>query len=353
MLKPNTALILGAAMSAEVGMPLGEGLKGQIADVLPRQQFGDDHVRDALFTHGDFARNVAACNAIRSALPKAASIDNLIEHRGHDRDFKHCAKVGIVAAILHAERKSDVYRAPRQTTGSVEIRNELTGEVRDTTYAHLFRLIVGNASVRDLAAAIGRVQVINFNYDRCLEHYFHDWLVGYSGLDQAQAWNLVDQLQVVRPYGGIGRLARLENMPSRPAVPFGAILAGLDLNGLADNILTFSEERGSEIDARVKQMCSTAEQVIFLGCAYHPQNLKLLKAEVARPRRFYGTCYTPPPQDKLSQPSLESFCAPTRHSFETALQAWPSQGATTTQFEPLTCRQLVAKYAPLWIDQGA
>lgn len=39
MLKPNTALILGAAMSAEVGMPLGKGLKGKIADVLPREQY--------------------------------------------------------------------------------------------------------------------------------------------------------------------------------------------------------------------------------------------------------------------------------------------------------------------------
>jgi hypothetical protein len=347
MFKKDTVLVLGAAVSHEVGMPLGADLKSNILDVLPSQQAGDDFVRSALFLQQDMRLNGAACTKIRVALPKAASIDNLIEHRGSDLAFRHCAKVGIFAAIVKAEARCSVYRKPGQALGSV-------GPAA-CTYEALFRLVVGNASVDKLEDAVRRVRIINFNYDRCLEHFFHDWLMGYSGLEPGEAWRIVDALHVVRPYGSIGTLPRVGGTDAT-AVPFGANLEGLDLNALAENILTFSEERAAHIDDQVKAIMASSVQLIFLGCAFHPQNIRLLRPQVASWKWVFGTSYLVPPLDGLSTPSLESFSAPTGKAFSEAVESWP---ATKPQveavrrkpcFEPLTCLQLTTKYAVEWAE---
>ncbi len=346
MFKKNTLLVLGAAVSHEVGMPLGSGLKKCILDALPSQNAGDRFVRGTLYEGPDFATNLRACDEIRTALPKAVSIDNLVEHRSGDAAFLRCAKVGIVAAILKSEAQSLVYRAEGATVGSI-----LTAD--PSTYEALFQIIVARASVGGLEDAVRSVRVVNFNYDRCLEHYFHDWLVGYSGLDHSHAWRVVEALPVVRPYGTVGPLAKMSGRSSKP-VPFGARLEGLNLNELAGNILTFSEERASETDDRVREYVELSEQIIFLGCAYHPQNLALLRPNRSSWNTAYGTCYIVPPEDKMSHPNLDTFSAPTAAAFTKAIQGWPVDNALIQAkqriplFEPLTCLQLTEKYRVEW-----
>ena len=325
-------------------MPLGAALKEKIAGVLPHQNGGDDFVRHVLFVDGDLNVNSRACLAIRTSLPKASSIDSLIEHRGHDDAFKYCAKVGIVAAIMLSEHRSGLHRPRGSPLGTIS--------AEECTYAAIFRMIVGNSSVRELPEAIRRVGIVNFNYDRCLEHYFHDWLIGYSGLDSSEAWNLVDQLVVVRPYGWIGALPGMQR-GRRESVAFGAGLDGLEMGLLSKNILTFSEERASDVDEKLGGLTGDAHQVIFLGCAYHPQNLSLVRPKTSQARRIYGTCYVVPPTDKRSEPSLESFSAPTRDAFTQSVD-WPADSRTQQlrriQFEPLTCQQFTAKYGAEWTE---
>lgn len=337
MFKPGTVIVLGAAVSNEVGLPLGAGLKTKIAGILPSEGSGDDYVRGALFNDGGLDANVPAVRGILSALPRAASIDNLIEHRGLDPAFKHCAKVGIVASILQGERQSRLF----SKSGNLA--------AEDTTYADLFRIIVGNASVAALPDALSRVSFINFNYDRCLEHYLFDWLKGYSGLAASEASRLVGNLTVVRPYGTVGPLPQSES----EGVHFGQDLGRVDLNALAANILTFSEERKSGVDTAVRSIMREARQLIFLGCAYHPQNMKLLTPDYIPFEETYGTCYAPPPADDHSRPSLEGFAGPMIEAFQGTIYRWPApdgyQGGRRVRFEALTSRQLVAKYAAEWI----
>lgn len=335
MFKAGTVFILGAAVSAEVGLPLGWGLKSKINDLLPTPSGGgDDYVRATLLNRFGVDEGMAAAAALARALPRAASIDNLVEHRGANNAFKSCAKIGIAAAILNGERTSRLYRGPSKPFGSIE--------AEDTTYADIFRLMVGNAGTNQLADAISRVSFINFNYDRCLEFFLIDWLVGYSGLEPKDAVRLVDGLKVVRPYGSLGTAG------------FGQELRRVDLGGVAENILTFSEERGSAVDLEVHEVMAKAEQLIFLGCAYHPQNLRLLRPEWCRFGYAYGTCYMPPPQDPLalSVPSLSEFATPTAMAFEHELRHWsrhPHDSLWNVVFQSLTAKQLVAKYAAEWI----
>jgi hypothetical protein len=241
--------------------------------------------------------------------------------------------MAIVAAILNGERGSKLYRKAGQTPGSLDAEK--------TTYADLFRILVGSARSDQLGEALARVAFVNFNYDRCLEHFLTDWLIGYSGLTTKDAAKLVQTLRVVRPYGSTGD------------VPFGAAVDGaLPLAKLSDNILTFSEERGGAVDDEVSGLLAAAAQVIFLGCAYHPQNMKLLRPDHTQFAEAYGTCYMPPPADPdgLSRPSLDTFGGPTGQQFDRALRAWPRPDGSAPKitFQPLTCRQLVAKYAAAW-----
>jgi hypothetical protein len=347
MFKKNTVIVLGAAVSHEVGLPLGWGLKNRILEILPDQQSGNEYVRQALFMQQNVNVNAPACREIRRALPKAASIDNLIEHRGDDPAFTHCSKVGIIAAIVEGERASDLYRPEGATLGTIS--------AEQTSYADLFRIMVGSASRAKLPQALRRVKFINFNYDRCLEHYLFDWLIGYSGLNPVEAAHLVsNELKVVRPYGSIGRLPIGLPQAASTDVAFGADLRELDLNGLAENILTFSEERGSDVDVAVKQMMTEADQLIVLGCAFHPQNIALLEPPTSRFRNAYGTCYVIPPKDPEghSSPDLDRFALPTAKAFHAAFEnmkladGWI--GIRNLTFEALTTKQLIAKFAPRW-----
>jgi hypothetical protein len=351
MLKRDTVIVLGAAVSNEVGLPLGWDLKQRISEVLPHQGSGREQVREALFEQRPLRENSLACRAIRAALPKAASIDNLIEHRGNDEVFKHCAKVGIVAAILEGERDSKLFRDSDTPIGGLD--------PGDNSYSALFRLIVGNTPVGRLNWALDRVSFVNFNYDRCLEHYFCDWLIGYSGLGEDGAAQLVAKLKVVRPYGTVGALPIGHLRSDSNVVGFGAHLDDLDLNRLASNIKTFSEERASGDDDEPKRFIESADQLIFLGCAYHPQNLRLLRPQVRRFRRVYGTCYTPPPGDPNghSSPPLAEFSAPTGRAFSDELGSWPLPngwtGATEVTFQSHTSLQMITKYGAQWCDYEA
>lgn len=348
MFKRHTVIVLGAAVSAEVGLPLGWALKSKIADMLPKDSgAGDDNVRFGLLSGAplsDIQQRIGACREILRALPKAASIDNLVEHRGADEAFKLCAKVGIIAAILAGERKSRLY-VEESKIGQGNI------DAEGSSYADLFRILVGNAARSQLSEAISRVAFVNFNYDRCLEHYLYDWMIGYSGLPSSQAAELVNSLKILRPYGTIAPLPMLARGARH--VRFGSNLVGLELQELASNILTFSEERRSETDYAVRELMANASQIVMLGCAFHRQNLELLKPETAKFTHAYGTCYHPPPMDESSVglPTLETYAEPTRRSFEETFQRWardPSLPTPQVTFEPLTAKHFIAKHAPLW-----
>ena len=348
MLPERTTFIIGAAVSNEVGLPLGWDLKAKICELLPHQSAGNDYVRDALYTGRDLNLAGKAVEAIRAALPKAASIDNLIEHRGADQVFKHCAKVGIVAAILNGERTSDLYTPPGSRTGSIDAES--------SSYAAIFRLIVGNVSRERIEEAFDRVSFINFNYDRCLEHYLYDWLSGYSGLEPASAARIVAKLEVVRPYGSVGPLPIGAPPTQTGVVPFGSELYRVNLNEIAENILTFSEERQSQTDHHLKRITGSSNQIIFLGCAYHSQNLRILEPDTAVFKRAYGTCYNVPPKDpkNFSVPHISEFSAPTADAFERALRRWRyllgATGGRVIKFEAHTSAQFIAKYGAEWCD---
>jgi hypothetical protein len=228
----------------------------------------------------------------------------------------------------------------------------------DTTFAELFRLIIGNVNVADISEAFSRVAFVNFNYDRCLEQFFFTALMQYSGLDTAEAAKHVSGLKVLHPYGWIGPLSWMTGDEFHGTrVTFGSELYAFNLLEQAMNIRTFSEERGSEEDAEIRAVMAEARQLVFLGCAFHPQNLKLIQPDENKIERAYGTCYMVPSEDKFASPPMETFAIPTARAFYETLANWRRTSPRMTlaerqvNFEPLTCRQLVGKYGGQWTSR--
>ncbi|MCD4813844.1 hypothetical protein K8S19_09170 [bacterium] len=115
----KTVFIIGAGASAEVGLPVGNLLKLQIAGLLNIeydhvQTKGDRKIGEALenkfaSVQGALQKHVEAARCIRNALPSAPSIDNFIDsHRGNE-SIELCAKLAIIRSILTAEKNSMLF----------------------------------------------------------------------------------------------------------------------------------------------------------------------------------------------------------------------------------------------------
>ena len=334
MLKPNTVFVLGAAVSNELNFPLGSELKGQIANLLPNTS---DYTR----AQGDFVRAASnavgnaewlrQCLAVRAGVVRAASIDNLIEHRIGNKAFVDVAKLAI-AGVIGAKDKS------------------LSLDISPPTYQAIFSLMVGGCGVGQIVEALNRVSFITFNYDRSLEIFLRGALMAYCGFNEAKAAELVGGMKIHHVYGFLGTL------PSTYPGPNHDPLLARELADMAAGLKTFSEEHDTAAGEALKDLMDQAQQLIVLGCALHPRNMQLLTPRIANFKSMYATQYVPAPADKSehSKPPITDFAIPAINAFRTALFQWQNKRSDRISFqdvtvEPLTCVQMVVKYGSSWL----
>lgn len=346
MLRDKTVFVLGAAISNEFELPLGWGLKQKILDALPTERGGGHaDLREELYKLSTVNEVTNAVRALRLALPIGASIDNVIEHRSDDQLFVEVAKMAIVHCILEGERGSTLFKEDLSDIPELNSSN-------DSTMSEIFRLIVGSCSKDRIPDAFSEISFVNFNYDRCLEYYLRGALIAYSGFNIQEADKIVRRANIFHPYGYIAPLPA--EISAIDTLHYGKKTSRANLKYIAKNIRTFSEERATNEDDQIKTALADATQVIFLGCAFHPQNIRLISPEASWASAVYGTCYVVPPADpnRHATPRLEDFASPTASAFRRAVGYWshPNGGKSDrfTAFDPLTCRQMLAKYGSDW-----
>ena len=127
-----------------------------------------------------------------------------------------------------------------------------------------------------------RVSFIVFNYDRCVEFFLLHAPQRLYALSERDAGTILDDLDIVHPYGLIDG-----------ATPFGD-LARYSTN-LASGIKTYTEQIGdAEVLKTISDKVRSADHIVFLGFAYHNQNMTILKpAELMKlgKKRVFGTAY--------------------------------------------------------------
>jgi hypothetical protein len=349
----QTTFILGAGFSYELRMPLGSELKTLIHKACSEMLLhGDRSTADRscyLAVGSDPERLTTALRTIRDALDHHSSIDNLVHHFAHQGDVARIAKIRIAEAILSREA-SCMWASTVREEERYEARQRMAIEKANRSgLKALFEIIMAGCSRPLIEDAFASIGFINFNYDRTLEHYLLNALKQRSQLAPAQAASVVEGLKIWRPYGPVGDYP----LAGRRGVPFGASTA--DLIDVASNIRTYSEAVSDDELKDAREFLANSAQIVFLGCAYHRQNLDLLQSRnrLAFGLKIYGTHYVPPPADPDEHATIgmREFLGPALPL--TAMDIWDAVGASDPRadrviLEPLTSRQLIEMYGPVW-----
>lgn len=301
MLSRRTVFVVGAGASAELELPIGEGLKSWISDALtldPNSRdgiFKDKHVDTAVRSyvmeaegnqrHALYAEFEEAATVITKALPFALSIDQYLDAQRANSTIVRLGKIGIASSILKAERNSSIGKIQSRTSRLQDADKRFPQQAGKTWHLKLVQLLTAGRAKEDLQHVFDDVAFIVFNYDRCLEHYLTLALSRYYGEDTGNIRQALASLKIVHPYGQVGGLTWQEGI----SVPFGGEAEG-HLRSVADDILTFTESANSGVTSEVKSLIEGAETLVFMGFGYLPQNVELLTArQRSNARRVFYT----------------------------------------------------------------
>ncbi|MDA0780895.1 MAG: hypothetical protein O2970_00120 [Proteobacteria bacterium] len=300
MFRSKTVFILGAGASEEVGLPIGETLKNKISQKIDirfggtgyQQDSGDYQITQALRQYvklpdgrnGDINPYLHAAWKLRDALTQGISIDNVLDAYRDDKLSEMCGKLGIVRSILEAERSSKIFynTSERQKIDFDQLKN--------TWFAGFVKILTENISQNEIDGIFDNVSILSFNYDRCIEHYLYESLQNYYSLEPNVASQLMQNLKIFHPYGSVGKLPWQESN-TKQQVPFGAERS--DILNLSEQIKTFNE-RTHEIEniSEIQSVVQEAEIIVFLGFAFHRQNLELIKPDnKCNAKKIFATAY--------------------------------------------------------------
>ncbi len=280
----KTVLVLGAGTSKGFGLPLGQDLRGTIERDLNimfdsfsnRLQSGSREIVEALRLRirqpdclsESINPHRAAAVQISNAMLLSDSIDEYIERHKDDTLKADCAKLAIAKAILEAERKSSIFVDPMR---------RLDNPLRKSSNSWIARFlndITRGKTLNELETCFENLSIVNFNYDRCVEHFTYIWFQQMYDMAPEKAASIVSRLRIFHPYG---KLADLPHENSNSHIAFGGEIDARRLLQMAQAIRTYSESiaSGSEI-LSVQDDLAAAQKVVFMGFGFHSQNLSLL-----------------------------------------------------------------------------
>jgi hypothetical protein len=223
---------------------------------------------------------------------------------------------------LEAERGSRLYFGG---TSGREAFNP--GNVTDTWLVKLTQMLAPGVPRENVRRIFDHISFIVFNYDRCIEFFLLHALQKLYGINEAEASDIMGDLDIVHPYGFISS-----------ATPFGA--TSTDYVKLAGGIKTYTEQIGDAAFLnKIATSIDRAKRMVFLGYAYHSQNMQLLQPPgktSAKP--IFGTGYG------MSDSDIEFVSAELANSFKQSLNA--HQRAHFIRIEnKLKCADLFDHYA--------
>ena len=289
-------LVLGAGASAEVGLPIGAKLLTDIVKLIDikfdhwNQSSGDGHILQALKHILPKTADVTLLNEhlhaawqLCASAQQALSIDNVIDAL-EDEKVERMGKLGIVRAIHEAERQSNFFRAVDGRVDTLDL-----SKFKGTWYDSFTKLITENIRKSEVETLFDNIEIINFNYDRCIENYLPHSLANYYGVPTQEIRTLMPKLTIHRPYGVAGKLPWQDG--DLPSVEFG----GGRIDQTADaaaQIRTFTEQvEEGEALGRIRAATSNAERTVFLGFAFHRQNVELIAAKAPSDAEILGTAF--------------------------------------------------------------
>ena len=286
MFHRKTVFVVGAGASAEIGLPLG----GELATIIQKkmdvryEQFNKpvgagDHDLFVQITK-NFANNAEgyqkASWLIRDGIQLARSIDDFLDMHRDDALVVEYGKAAIVKSVLEAEHKhatkfKDINGMPAFSPG----------HFAGTWYAKLMQMLGPGVSKANLKTLFNNVSFIVFNYDRCIEYFLLNAVQKLYGIAAGPAEEIVGKLAIIHPYEVIDR-----------SIPFGSVRA--NHTSLAAGIKTYTEQvNDPKMNQEIHAQLQLAQTIVFLGFAYHDQNILLLEPpqKLKTDKTFYGSAF--------------------------------------------------------------
>ena len=342
MFRPNTVFIIGAGASAEAGLPLGSILATKVSNAL---RFEPEGIRDALgsgnpeiyqtilnYVGPNKAREVfKKCREMSFSLAHADSIDACLNDFRTDEDLMYCGKIAIAYEIAKAEKTSTL------SVNNDNIYNTINWPASGGHwYSKFFRILKDGIDSDNVENIFDNVEIICFNYDRCIEQYLFYALRDYYRISPQRTIELLRKLTIIHPYGVIdGFQANIHTGHSN----FGQDLTGVGLGERARTIKTiFEAKTDAHRVADIQDSVARSEQLIFLGFGFHKLNMDLLKKAVGAiaGRACYATGY------KLPSPGLPVIKDRIHSIFGIELST--SRSLNPINLQNFTCRQLLDEY---------
>lgn len=279
-------------------MPLGLELAETICrktnvsfDIFHNPSGGNaDLIQGAVNSEFSLKTIAKAAIEIHKGLPYSNSIDDFINLRKDDAAIVKLGKSAITQTILEREANSRIF-----------VHNEdqldISGDLAKSWKVQLIKLLCRLAA----SDAFKKITFITFNYDRCLEHFLLHAIRSLHGLSMEKSAEIVKNINIYHPYGVTGQLPQLAG-----TTPFGYSDSGIH-RALSSQIKTYAEEVTITNELRaIHTRLERAQTIIFLGFAFHQQNIDLMtvcgllpRAHPSKTKNIFATA------TGISQPGAE------------------------------------------------
>jgi hypothetical protein len=184
-------------------------------------------------------------------------------------------KMAIVKTVLETERASRLYFDKSNIYNQMSVR-----DFENTWIVKFIRMLNRGLRIDKNEDLFNNVAFIVFNYDRCLEHFLIHAVQQLYSIPEDAAARILRKVTIIHPYGMAAPFKSYDN-PS--GFPFGGEAHILQGNywAFSEGIRTYNEQitSGTELKKIHNEMIN-AERIVFLGFAFHDQNMALLKPEV-------------------------------------------------------------------------
>ena len=276
----QTVIIVGAGASTEFSsvaerrMPVGEGLAAMIrarltSDLANWREDRECPLVQALQYQSIFNGNIhpQAMERIRVGIVGSESIDDFVNEWEGFPGVKEVAKVAIAYSILAAESQTDLAQLDQKVGDPTEV---LAG-LRNSWLGRLLRFHnAGHSMRRSFIEGMSDLAFVTFNYDRTIEWYLWNHLTRTLAVPKREARELIARIPIIHVYGSLGLPAELGGN-----TPFGVFDPHRVANAAA-RLQTYCETIDTNHAGAIAGVIEQAKRHIFLGAAFHPQNMRLI-----------------------------------------------------------------------------
>lgn len=296
MFKRRTLFVVGAGASVEYGFPTGPTLASRISDRLDIKlgRWDDEYQSGDLDLFSKIVRRWPkedqlfhrAALKIRNGVRLSSSIDDFLDVHVNDKYVQRVGKAAIVKTILEYERESSLFVSRKNAYNKMKLH-----DIDGTWLIKLMRVLSRGVQPDRLDEIFDNIAFISFNYDRCIEHFFFNAIQLQYSVDSRQAAAVVQKLDIIHPYGTVGALP----MDVQHGIHFGGDYDKVDedYGTLSESIRTYTEQIEDSVELElIRSQVQRASQIVFLGFAFHDQNMALLKpSKLMKEKPIYGTAF--------------------------------------------------------------